>query len=144
MKNFILITLIFSISLASCNGSNFNDSNSENLNKKIEDAIQSTFGDLGRTSKPHIEEFNKLSQIEYKVEIFQNDSSKTEIENRLNQLGKERWDCFSSFEKSIFINNKNDSYENTRSRNISKETVILCKRMPETVLRYLPKSLIGK
>lgn len=64
-------------------------------------------------------EFEKIFVFEYKVATFPFDTSHQAMEAGLNQLGKERWECFSAM-------------------TVGNDLRLTCKRRPETVLKYLP------
>lgn len=122
---FIFSLLFLSFVLVSC------DQNQESLKKNIEEKINSTIDEFSKSSPQAIEEVKKLSQLEYHMEVFPLEVEPLIVERKLFELGKERWDCFSSFGRP-------------RSGANSPEMVVLCKRMPETMLRYVPRSFMGR
>ncbi len=121
-----LFFLTFILSVSSCDGTK-----SGEFQKTFEDKLQSALNDITKSSAPSLEEVEKLSQVEYHVEVFPLESDSSRIKTTLNTLGKDRWDCFSSLARPGTEPKK-------------PEMVVLCKRMPETVLRYVPRSLIGR
>jgi hypothetical protein len=121
---FLSLTLL--LFMASCDATE-----SSEFQKTIEEKIHSTLDDLSRNSNPTVEEIRKLSQLEYHVETFPLKSEPEVINKKLNLLGRERWDCFSSFGRP------------GREPDMP-EMIVLCKRTPETVLRYVPKSFLGR
>ena len=76
-----------------------------------------------------LEEVKKLHQIEYKVVSIPLDQNASEIEQTLNLLGKDRWDC-SQF-KPLAISNDTE-----------QKIMALCKRPVYTPIRYLTNPLI--
>ncbi|HMO17083.1 MAG TPA: hypothetical protein PKA63_00485 [Oligoflexia bacterium] len=141
------------LTLNSCDG------NAPRIPNSLEKKIEETFTELTENSTIPIDEFKKLSQLEYKLITFPLDTPSGEIESRLSDIGKDRWDCYSTFirryvepnpNKSESIRPRNtETQENPRYNNSSKsrhsrgsELAVLCKRMPETVLRYIPKGII--
>ncbi|HQH27138.1 MAG TPA: hypothetical protein PLP17_07055, partial [Oligoflexia bacterium] len=60
------------------------------------------------------------------------DGTPEKIEGTLNEFGKNRWDCF-DVEKAA-----------PTAEEPAGSLVVFCKRMPETPLRYVPQSLIGR
>lgn len=101
------------------------------LQKTIEEKVSGAIDEISKNSSPPLEEVKKLSQLEYHMEAFDLESEPNIVKEKLNDLGKERWDCFSSFARP-------------RSKPETPEMVVLCKRMPETVLRHVPRSLFGR
>jgi len=122
---YILTLLFLSIVLVSC------DQNQEELKKSIEEKISSTIDEFSKSSPQAIDEVKKLSQLEYRMEVFPLEVEPLSVEKKLLELGKDRWDCFSSFGRP-------------RSGQKSPEMVVLCKRTPETMLRYVPRSFMGR
>lgn len=66
------------------------------------------------------EEVKKLSVFEYRVYELAKDPATIDLEAALESAGRERWECFGILpgEKSLRL---------------------LCKRRPETYLRYIPR-----
>lgn len=90
--------------------------------RKAEEKI----GELGRGSgsvqKLAGDEVEKLFIFEYELVSVPIDSSKAVLESTLQEMGKERWDCF-------------------HTERLKKELVFFCKRRPKTYLRYIPSLL---
>lgn len=107
------------------------DRTGNEFQKNLEEKVKTTFNEIYESSTPSIEEVKKLAQLEYHMEVFPLETSSREVDEKLNELGKERWNCFSSFARP-------------RKDPQNPEMVVLCKRMPETMLRYIPKSFIGR
>jgi hypothetical protein len=82
------------------------------------------------TSDDAIQELNKLKQYEYKVLEYPLDRSQAQIELELNALGKESWDCFGS--------------ERVLSTDQKPTLLVFCKRRPDTPLRFVPNSVLGR
>lgn len=78
-----------------------------------------------------IEEVNKLHQWEYRAVEISDSSSAEEIEGALQALGKERFECFSIVQ-----------VQGVGGR--AGKLLATCKRAPETLLRYVPRSIIGR
>ena len=78
-----------------------------------------------------VREVEKLQQREYLVRGLPIDASAARIEDTLNELGKDRWDC-SAVEKPSSSGEK------------PAALLLLCKRIPETLLRYVPQSILGR
>ena len=85
---------------------------------QVSDAIDKLKPEADNLQGKATSELEKLFIYEYRVENFPNGLSSQQISNRLNDLGKDRWDCFHI-----------EPHEEGRQ--------VFCKRMPRTVLRYL-------
>lgn len=70
-------------------------------------------------------EFRKLTQFEYQVRSVRPDISAAELQALLAELGKESWDCASPIQRTA-------------------DFLLVCKRRPESILRYVPQTLLGK
>ena len=101
---------------------------------KSTDQISKTLQEYVNDPNKSVEELEKLHQVEYEVFSLPPDSSNTKYKNTLNEMGKKRWDCF--------------HVENIRSINeegkVQANLMFFCKRTPETLLRYVPRTLIGR
>lgn len=106
--------------------------------KKNNQQVTDTINDLKKlvhsSQKDSLAEFKKVYQIEYKTLIipFDKENPKTSglsIAQNLNDLGRERWNCF-AVERS--------------EHNNELSFVLFLQRPIETPLRYLPGSLISK
>ena len=120
-----LIILTLLLPLASCN------KDQEEMGRALEKKLKSTINDLSKNPSQPIEEIKKLHQVEYKTIVFPIDEDAAEIDRRLNELGQDRWQCFSSFVRPMATSS-------------GPEIVVLCKRTPETVLRFVPNSILGR
>lgn len=76
-----------------------------------------------------IDEIQKLAQIEYQVSTLPKDTSTLELSGLLNELGKDRWDCF--------------SIHDTVSANGTVSLQVICKRPAATPLRYIAPGGLG-
>ncbi len=135
-SKFIFISILFILS--SCNNT------PDELTKKISEStdiitksLEQKISNLAEDPSQPIEEVKKLSQLEYKVTIFPLETTAKEMEEELTKLGKERWDCSSIFPTP----RPQDPRTNTNSK---PEILAICKRTPETVLRFIPKSILGR
>ena len=81
--------------------------------------------DLSKESA--VAEVNKLRQFEYKVISLPLNSDARAIENALNNAGQEYWECFSAFNRP-----------NTNALEV------YCRRRPNTPLRFVPQTLLGR
>lgn len=90
------------------------------------DELQKTIENLkSRVSTTELDslanqEVEKLFTFEYTVKELPIESTGTEINETLSELGLERWECFHVEEKTTFIR-------------------LYCKRRPKTYLRYVPR-----
>lgn len=121
MKYLCLILLL----LSACNHEQ------EQITKELNQKLKSAIEDLSKNPTQPIEEIKKLSQLEYKVITFNLETSPDKINDQLNDLGMDRWDCDTGFSRP-------------RTPPTPPEIVIICKRTPETVLRFVPKSILGR
>jgi hypothetical protein len=122
----ILLLILSSLIIISCD-----NTETREFQRRFEEKLQSALDDISKSSAPPLEEVKKLSQVEYHMEVFPLETSADEVGAKLNVLGNDRWDCFASFARP-------------RTEPDVPEMVVLCKRMPETVLRYLPRSFTGR
>ncbi len=103
-----------------------------------QDKISAQIGDLIngviKGSDAPLEELQKLHQFEYQIVRLSVDSSPKAMEGALDQLGKQRWDCF-HVEKQTLL----DSEQKKR-----RVFTFFCKRKGETPLRYVPRSILGR
>jgi hypothetical protein len=130
-KCFFLLLLSTIAMTASCNAQPDSSGNgsTEELKKKIFEG----FGRLMKNQDVPLKEIEKLQQREYTVIRLPIDTSTEKIEGTLNEFGKNRWDCF-HIEKVP---------PSSREEKVGS-FLFFCKRMPETPLRYVPQSLIGR
>ncbi len=123
-KKFLILITALSITTA-CNPSQ------EKIAQELENKVKTTINDLSNNPSQPIEEVKKLSQLEYKTLVFPLEVDPSKITEELNILGQERWDCPTGFSRP-------------RTSPKPPEIVIICKRTPETVLRFVPKGLFGR
>ena len=97
---------------------------SEQLNKTAKDAMNLFDGQTKELSEATQQEFDKLSQWEYRVEELDPGLSVADMQQRLSSLGIERWDCF-------------------HAEPAQSKLRLFCKRHPKTYLRYLPRMFPG-
>ena len=119
------IIIISLLVLSSC------DESQIKIQKDLEKTIQDGINSISSNPSLPLEEIKKLSQLEYKSLTFPVDTSPQKMEEELNTLGKDRWDCRSIFPRP-------------RTAPEKPEIVVVCQRTPETVLRYVPKGMIGR
>lgn len=111
-----------------CNGG-VDEKTVDNLGQQIDAMIAK--GDQTieamKNSSPEdaLSELKKLRQWEYRVVKLPLSLPANEQEGALNSLGAEGWECF-------------DPYT------VGTDLRLLCKRRPETPLRYVPNSLLGR
>lgn len=88
---------------------------------------------IGESSKP-VEEVKKLSKWEYQVFSVKIEDSPSKMQSALNDIGEKRWECFHT--EKIFTKGSN-------GERVGK-LFFFCKRKPDTLLKYIPKSLLGR
>jgi hypothetical protein len=115
MKNLILF-LISVLLLTACEDS---DKTINQLTKGITEIKEQIA--TGKIEDTANEEIDKLHTFEYKVLEFSLITSSLEIEQKLAQLGQDRWECF-----SVEV--------------IQTSIKVFCKRKPKTYLRYLMRN----
>jgi len=71
------------------------------------------------------QEFKKLNQFEYKVSSFKKDISVLELEGSLSLYGAKGYDCSGPLLRA-------------------EDILIVCKKRPESLLRYVPQTLVGR
>ena len=118
----ILYALIFIVLCSGCGGPQKNETVKE-LNSQLEQLSNSVTDYVKTAEAP--EELKKLQQYEYSLVQLPVKSAPEEIEHKLNELGKARWDCFHI--------EKNDDGQFT----------FYLKRRPDTPLKYVPRGFIG-
>jgi hypothetical protein len=123
----LLVAFLF---LCGCdpNSSNPSGLNTQYIQKEVGNAI-----DQYIVQGKSVDELKKLHQFEYQVIHMPASTSAVAIEGTLNKLGEERWNCF-HVEKLV------TAVEERREM----KYVIFCKRPPETPLRFVPRTLIGR
>lgn len=126
IQTFFLFILLLVLACTGCERST-----QEELQKKILRTVE----DLKNQSGEPLKEVEKLHQLEYHVASFPADSSARDLEAAMMSLGKNRWDCF-HVERSL---------EKTRAEEKPElRLLVFCKRLPDTLLRYVPRHLIGR
>lgn len=102
----------------------------DQVKKQFNKAIE----EIKTQSEPSLREVEKLHQLDYTVVSFPLDSSAQSIEQSLDELGRNRWDCF-HVERTVKV---------TREEKRETQLLVFCKRLPETYLRYIPKNFLGR
>jgi hypothetical protein len=130
-KCFFLLLLPMIVMTASCNAQpdSSNNSAADDLKKKIVEGFER----LVKNQDVPLKEIEKLQQREYTVIRLPFDTPMEKIEGTLNEFGKNRWDCF-HIEK-VPPSNREEKVGSF---------LFFCKRMPETPLRYVPQSILGR
>jgi hypothetical protein len=103
------------------------ESTSQQVNKVIGESLEGIKAEL-RKLQPQANELSnqaqgeveKLFSFEYRVTDFPETLSAQDLEIELGNLGKDRWECFQAL-------------------NINKNLRVLCRRVPKTYLRYIPR-----
>jgi peptidoglycan hydrolase CwlO-like protein len=103
------------------------ESTSQQVNKVIGESLEGIKAEL-RKLQPQANELSdqaqgeveKLFSFEYRVAEFPDTLTAQELELELVSLGKERWECFQVL-------------------HINKSLKVMCRRMPKTYLRYIPR-----
>lgn len=102
----------------------------DEMGKQITELIDGVM----KNSDVPIGELKKLHQFEYQVIRMSRDSSPKAIEGALDELGKQRWDCFHIEKQTL-----RDAEGQKR-----KVFTFFCKRRIETPLQYVPRSILGR
>lgn len=122
MKRITCLLAIISSILCGCEGKRH-----DKYYALLEDLLQyPEVRELVSKSGMPIAEFKKLQQVEYHVVSLDGEQPE-QIERQLNELGKERWDCF---------------HISQQSKLSGVAIVAFCKRRPDTPLSYVPQTLI--
>lgn len=132
MTRKLFLPLVLIILLAGCEQNKTSDKLDE-LGNELNDTLDETkkllkeYTNIGKSKSKELEtaaqgEVEKLFTFEYHVEVFPAETSAEEINERLSEIGKERWECFHGEVKS-------DGHH------------FYCKRRPKTYLRYLLRLL---
>ncbi len=124
------LVVLIAFLVSGCNRSS--SESSKYTAEDIEAALRKGFSQLWQDPNLPIKEVEKLQQREYSVFTLPVDSDAKQIEKTLNELGKNRWDCFAIEKITSSAPDKTDSL------------MFICKRMPETLLRFVPHSIIGR
>lgn len=132
MKNIYLSLLLFG--LFACDSSSGQNTPSKGsadfIQEQVTKAVQDYIMQPGRS----VDEVKKLHQLEYNVFTLALEDSAARYEGVLDELGKNRWDCFHV--EKVFTNNE-------KGDRVGK-LLFFCKRSPDTLLRFVPKSLLGR
>lgn len=108
----------------------------KHIESQVNDLSRSVGEFVANTDAP--EELKKLQQFEYHSETVPLQIPASELTERLNTLGKDRWECFATERRPATGATAAASQET-----IPEQLLILCKRRPATPLRYIPRTLIG-
>ena len=102
------------------------------LQRQVGDLTKTVTDYVGEaeTTKEAMTEISKLQQYEYKILTVPADTTPVALQSSLNELGRERWDCF-------HVEKRLNPAEPAKS-----ELAMFCKRRPETPLRFIPRNLI--
>ena len=131
------------------------DSSSESIStEKLREQLSSKWDKLVENPEVSVKEFKKLKQLEYKVVSVPERSSNASIETLLSSLGQERWDCRPGGLIADRLRGA-PGRASGRQGDSSKERaagpgtgdaemIFVCKRTPDTILRYLPSSILGR
>lgn len=128
MSNYLksIVILVIFINFLGCNNNEKIDKVKKDLEQTIQKAnkniqeLTSEYANKDKLNELTTEEVEKLFTYEYKVLELDNSLSASEIEEQLQTLGKERWECFN-------VISEQKSYK------------VFCKRKPKTYLRYIPR-----
>ncbi len=77
-----------------------------------------------------VDELQKLARWEYKIIELTEKTGNSELESTLNKFGFERWECF--------------QIEPQVGSDGSKSLRLFLRRRPDTLLRFVPQSIIGR
>ncbi len=92
------------------------------LDQTLQEAHQFFEGATSTGNELATKEVEKLFTFEYRVEELDSSLSPEEMQEQLQALGQERWECFHAEPQA-------------------KSLRFFCKRRPKTYLRYIPKLL---
>ncbi len=87
----------------------------------IESAIESIMPAAERS----LDELKKLEEIEYRIISINSDTAPEEVITRLNEAGKEHWDCF-----------------HVQPKEENEVLDFFCKRRTHSALRYIPRTML--
>lgn len=90
---------------------------------KVSDAALSQVENL--SSEDAKTEFRKLAQYEYQVMSVAKEISAKELEGKLAVYGTQGYDCSGPILRT-------------------EDLLLVCKKRPESVLRYIPQTLVGR
>jgi hypothetical protein len=120
----IALLLLANLLVAGCeNNASESIDNLVSKTLKVSDAALEQVGSLNPEDAK--DEFKKLNQYEYKVASFKKDISVHELEGSLSVYGSKGYDCSGPIARA-------------------EEIILICKRRPESLLRYIPQSFVGR
>ncbi len=120
MRTFIKV-LFLAVLLTSCKSESKNVSNiTEQVKKTVNEAVEKLQKVTPQVQSLTTEELEKLFTFEYQITEISADTSTHELEAKLQQLGKARWECF-------------------HIERAGTQTRLYLKRRPESYLRYIPR-----
>ncbi len=129
MVRYNLILVILSVGLIACGDGKEAARKIDALQRNVEDLISSNDTLKNLSTEDASTELKKLRQFEYRIFSLPAGVNDDQIEAALNLHGKNFWECFDV-------------------ERVSKEEGVelrfFCKRKPETLLRYLPQTLLGR
>ena len=136
MKFPLLLRVFAALALLVCAGCKRSEEQSPGNLQRWQEEISSLLGSsdaaLGelRKLKPDdaLNELSKLKQFEYKVYTLALGEAPDTIEARLMQDGREGWECAAT----------------ARTEPKPAELLVVCKRRPHTLLKYVPQSILGR
>lgn len=134
MKRTALIVLAFTSTLIGCEQTNQTTEQIKELSKQVESLLPVVQTGADKS----LNELKKLRQIQYRLVSLPAHASDKAIEQKLNAMGDDGWDCVTSGIPS-------DSSSPDLPHQESSPPILrfFCKRPVETPLRYLPKTLLG-
>lgn len=106
--------------------------------KELQDQIVKTVTDLKSQAPDPIKEVEKLHQLEYEVVSFPLNTPPAALDAALDEMGKNRWDCF-HIERGAQLREE-EGQDDKREVYL----MVFCKRLPDTLLRYVPRNIIGR
>ena len=109
------LPLIALLALSACR-----QQDNEKLNESVKELKKTVAALSNQTGALAGEEVEKILNYEYKVEDLKADASRGELEKSLNELGKDRWECFQ-------LEKQPDRYR------------VFCRRKPKSYLRLIPR-----
>lgn len=126
---FCVIVFSFALFFVSCSERSEDSPSANSIQSELLTALEN----LAKDPNVPVNEINKLHQFEYHVARMPLDSSPASIEGALDALGKDRWNCFDV--ETVLVQ---------RDSKREKMLEFFCKRAPETPLRFVPQSLLGR
>lgn len=151
MSRHLFVPVSFLISLAILTGCQKEEADLAELSDTVQESIRQTVNravtearnkvDELRPGEVAQEEFNKLQAFEYHVESVFLPTSAADLQLRLNELGKDKWECSSPVlgltdPLPIQAEQKKMALPDS-DRGSERVALIVCKRRPATYLRML-------